>query len=146
MKVKSLERKNVDSHIILYAKYWYKRTDVITDMKVLVGERCARDPERVSISNIVSVLTTITYPFMNTKDNFESFLRDCFRRSENYPSSKIANPIISPLENLKFGVKEIIESMLAILGSILVYDDNHNEIVKLDEPDYSILPKRPEEK
>jgi hypothetical protein len=37
--------------IVLYCKGWFKTTDLISDLKVLVGKRCGFDPEDTWLPN-----------------------------------------------------------------------------------------------
>jgi hypothetical protein len=132
-KKKEKEKKNADSHIFLYAKYHYKRGNVISDMQHIIGERCALEPEHVDVESIISVLTEVTYPYIKTENQMFEFLKDCFRRA--------STKCFYVNHETKFGAEEIINSMLVILGNQKVYDKEGHELIELDEPDYDLLPK-----
>lgn len=53
--------KNINkyTHIILYAKNWYKITDVINDLKIIIGKVFLLDPEHIDINSIATCLLQI---------------------------------------------------------------------------------------
>lgn len=44
-------------HVYLYAKDWYKKTDIISDLKILIGLRSGLKTEDVRVEDIIIVLT-----------------------------------------------------------------------------------------
>lgn len=126
--------KNGDSHIWLYAKHHYKRTDIIKDLKKILAERSGTDVEYVGIDSIFIVLCQLVFPHL-TEYRFLEFITDSFkdwkRKFGHY------NNITS--------IRKVLERMLSILANVKVKDKIDGEwitLVELDEPDYSILPKR----
>jgi hypothetical protein len=120
---------NVDSHIYLYAKGWYKKTNVIEDLKVLYGKRNGIDSEYISVNHILCCLTKLAFSHMTGVCKIGEFISD-----------------ISP-DNAwriwKFGDDEwdywkaVISKCLSILALTEVKDIPF----VLAEPDYSLLPK-----
>ena len=73
--------KNPYSHIILYAKGWYKITNTIEDLKVLVSNLYGWDVEHCSLDNITRTMINIIYKccIENNKEseyNFKDLLQD----------------------------------------------------------------------
>ena len=121
--------KNADSHIYLYAKGWYKKTDVIEDLKIILGERSLLYPEHVSVDDIVSVLSKIAYPYIKDEYEFARFLAD-----------------ILPCNSWQYGEKNeknielnIINKLLSVL-SLTTVKEKDVVIIPLDKPDPNILP------
>ena len=50
-----------DEHIYLYAKNWYKITNVVDDMKVLLSHRSGVEKQHITRQDISSVLLGIAY-------------------------------------------------------------------------------------
>ena len=63
------------NQIILYAKHWFKRTNLIEDLQVLIASRhCLLDPNNISVDDIMDVLTELTEKY-NIKLSW--FIRQC---------------------------------------------------------------------
>jgi hypothetical protein len=61
--------------IYLYAKHWYKRTNIIEDMKIILGNRSGISPKFISLGDIFYVLGHITYPHIDERI-FLEFIND----------------------------------------------------------------------
>jgi hypothetical protein len=47
-----VEDNNCNRHIYLYTKHWYKRTDIIEDLKLICAERCGNyNPKYINVNN-----------------------------------------------------------------------------------------------
>ena len=124
--------KNLYSHFYLYAKHWYKRTDIIDDLKIICGKYCGIDVEFISASNIISILLNVVYLHINRLQDFANFVED-----------------ISPAECWKFGGpidqklydydRAVINKCLSILALTIVRE-NGKTLIELDEPDETLLP------
>lgn len=121
------EIKNPNSHIFLYAKGWYVQSNIIEDMKAILGHRSGIGHQYIGIDDIISVLSEIVYPILCKKENlFMELLMDIT------PSTRFcyADNIISLTQD---------EIIIKKLLSILRFSDK--EFFKeLDAPDCKILP------
>jgi len=126
------KRKNWDSHIWLYAKHWYERTDVVEDLKKILADRSGIEVGHINIQFIFIVLCEIVYPYL-TENNFVTFLEDSFKNTLGleYKTSTT--------------LSKLFERMLWILHDVQTKEKRKGKwkiLVELDEPDYNILPKR----
>jgi len=123
------ERKNWDSHIWLYAKYHYKRGNVIEDLNKILADRSGIKAEHIDIKSIFIVLCEIVYPYLS-EYNFVTFLEDSFRKWVDYETTTT--------------LEKVFERLLWILHDVKVKEyvnDKWVILIELDEPDYNILPK-----
>ena len=79
----NIEKKpsNSDAHIYLYCKDWYKKNNIIEDLRIICAERCGRysikyhdvnNPEevescKVSVNDVLIVLTGIVWKYIKEK-------------------------------------------------------------------------------
>jgi len=75
---------NPNTHIYLYAKGWYKRNDIIEDLKIICSERCGQynikyidinnpvevEECKVSLNDVIIVLTNIVYPHLKNAGEY----------------------------------------------------------------------------
>lgn len=120
--------KNCESNVYLYAKGWYKTTDVISDLKVIYGLRNGIDPEYISIVNILDCLLHLTAKHI-TKSEY--FLREFIADISPYAFKRR----FYKDEVYEFN-KAVIEKCLSILSLTLLSDIPEG----LDDPDPSVLP------
>jgi len=76
---------SADRHIYLYAKNWYEITDSLNDLKVLVGKRCAIDPNLVTQNDVENILLEIVYDIFEREGfhqhGFIDFVFKCRKNS-----------------------------------------------------------------
>lgn len=68
---------NPDTHIYLYAKGFYEKSDLYQDLKTIIGYRSCIEPEHISQTDIVLVLIDIVQYHLqqgNFKGNFLDFI------------------------------------------------------------------------
>ena len=121
--------KNYDSHIYLYAKNWYKKTNVIEDLKILYGKRNGLEPEHISTNNILDCLFNLAAKHLKGPRDMSAFISDI--SPDNY--WKISRFGDEPWDYWK----AVISKCLSVLSLIRV-DEIENG---LDEPDFTLLPK-----
>jgi len=116
-------------HIWLYAKGHYARSgDLLSDLKVLVGHHSAIKPEHVTEGDILIVMCEIAHPYLMT-GNAESKLREF-----------LANLIrISQEKKTPLSVADVANRLLVAL-SLVRTRYGGEEVIKLGEPDYNLLP------
>ena len=119
--------KNADSDIYLYAKGWYRRTNVIKDLTTIMRKRsgCLS----ISISAIFDVVYAIAWPLIkNGTYDMRDVLSFCFRGKSVFKQKKAIT------------IKNIIAGLLVPIQLVKVQDNKGNSIIKLDAPDYRLLP------
>jgi len=117
-----------DRHIFLYAKGHYAHSDVITDLKILIGRRNALEPKYVSVNDIMTVLLEITLPHVN-KSQMKNFIMDLA------PGRKF---LFYNGDKYSFN-ESVIHQCLCVLALTKVCDHG-NILMDLGDPDPSILP------
>lgn len=134
--------KNIHSHIYLYAKGHYERGDVVEDLKIIIGQICATDPEFLSKNDVCHYLTKIAFLHMNELfidplTSFRDFIFDldpknCWKvgyRVKVYKESK---------EPYDFETA-VICKCLSVIQMADVRRGN-KILIELDEPDPNLLP------
>lgn len=113
-----------ERHIILYAKDWYKKNNVIEDLRVLISK--TRGCNKVYNEDIWRILI------------------ECFRFLSHYQQNNYLFRLFRPFGYLKFqesiSFEQSIDSLLGLLGTIAVKDNPDME--NLGKPDYNLLPER----
>jgi hypothetical protein len=122
--------KNYDSNVYLYAKGWYKTTNVISDLKIIYGRRNGMDAEHISIGNILDCITVLAWKHMSKHDY-------CLREFIGDISPNAFKRTFYREEVYDFN-KAVIEKCLSIISLTKITDIPEG----LDEPDPSILPLR----
>jgi hypothetical protein len=116
---------NDDTHIYLYAKHWYNRSDVIKDLQIILAERADCESDCITRVDILYVLIPIFCEVI--KNNPEHHMIEVLSWTFlNGWSEKDSNPSFT----------DMIENILQKIGSCKV------EGLNLGKPDYNILPKR----
>lgn len=81
-------KMNSYSHVYLYAKHWYKRTDVVADMKILIGKRCGIAPEHISAESCIEQLIDLVWLSITKSGNpihfFGEFVLDITIRKNHW--------------------------------------------------------------
>lgn len=49
-----------NAHIILYAKNWYKRGNMLNDLKIIIGKKCGMTPDCICEEDIVTTLLKVS--------------------------------------------------------------------------------------
>lgn len=131
---------NGDSHIYLYAKGWYKRTNTMNDLRKIYARRNGCDEKDITDTDILGLLCDLVHPYIAKNEyllssaigNAFSVRGRLLRKASNTTTkSKLALQFLSILANLK--IKELSPD-----GSC------YKILLPLDEPDYTILPRRVE--
>jgi len=135
--------KNADSQVILYAKGWFKRSDdIIKDLKKIYAKRNALEVEYIRNSDVYEMLTHLVFdlciaPKANTVFNSYPFTNLMIEIFKDY--SGLA-------DNDTTTMKRVIEKYLIMLEFLQVNEASHGKITKvlieLDEPDYTIIPRK----
>lgn len=125
------EKINSYSHIYLYAKHWYKRTDPIKDLKILISNRCGIDVNYINVRECVGQLVDLVWLAINKSGNPQYFF------------CEFISDITFDQDFWKFGSTEetkmdvvVINKCLSVLSLTRISDIDG----KLAEPDSNILP------
>jgi len=122
---------NYDSHIIRYAKGWYKKKDIIEDLKILVSKRSGINTQDINESDVYETLLAICLRYCPMKNQF-TFLDEALRHLN--PNS-LQNRV-NPKEKFNFTA-----SLLRVLihELYLLSGERVNEVQPLDEVDPTLL-------
>lgn len=73
---------NPNTHIYLYAKGHYVKTDIVKDLKKIIGKRCGIVHTCVSLENVLSILLNIAYDCLekngHMKHLFVEFMKNMY--------------------------------------------------------------------
>ena len=129
--------KNYNSEVILYAKGWYVRTNLIDDLKKVCGKRNRIDPEYMQVNDIIQTLFCIIEDHKNPIDmrfftdfisdiSPNSFKRNLYRCKTEYDFNEA-----------------VIEKCLSVISLMKVVDDDGTVLIKIDDVDSfdSVLPQ-----
>ena len=122
------------NHLILYAKGWYQKGDVIKDVKVILGKRCMIDP--VSDEDMWAMIVGALTKYANPRE-MERYLTELFHPRPDEKTGTVWFTDTCPLER---AVKQV----LTILGQLMVFTDARTVILNLGKPDPKILPLSPD--
>ena len=126
-----------DRHFYLYAKLWYKRTNIIDDMKVIMSKRSGVDTQFIRITDIIYVLTRLVQTTPNFKR--ENFLEEF--ATEILPSEQWKHGGPHWNDSL-VSQRDIIENIVRKCLSILSNQSVKDIPFELGLPDSEILPVR----
>lgn len=129
------------AHIILYAKGHYKRTDLIEDLKILLGKRNAIYPEHISMGDIVFCLADLAYELglVNTESRFLRFLEDASPQGCKF----VGYPETEPYDYAKAIIRVCLSRLKLTDVRKLLPNGEYETILELGEADASILPLAP---
>ena len=127
------------NHLILYAKGWYQRSsDVIGDVKKILGHRCAIDSEHMSNRDVWEQLVDVFLQYCKSEYDIRWLLLDIFK-----PQANEKGPLVFWTNTASF--ERVIHLILGHLGNVTVIEAGL-EILHLGEPDPNILPLSKEAK
>ncbi len=113
------------NHLLLYAKHWYKRGDVLEDVRTIFAKRAGIDREFISNPDVWHQLVHVAFKYLPPQE-----LEDLFTRT------------FSSL--LRFEgtttVFEMIPKVLSKLAILPVYGKNDELILNIGDPTPNILP------
>ena len=128
---------NCDSQVILYAKNWFKKTDVMEDLRKIYAKRNGMRFEHINNDDIYEMLTKLFYDIClkeNSEYSFNHLMKEIFR---------FVNKGCSYSETTN--MKHVIKYYLVMISNAQVREIKKGKtlkiLIELDEPDYSILPK-----
>lgn len=119
---------NPDTHIYLYAKKWYKRGNVLDDLKKIISKRSLIEEQFINNTDILDVLLSIIFDEINKSGNPQLFFK-------NFITDSL------PCNRWRVGCKQNVSQLEAMIKSGLsfLYTCSVKDL-NLGEPDYSILP------
>jgi len=132
MNYEKKDKMNSYRHFYLYAKHWYKRTDVIEDLKVLIKERSGIPIEYIRKRDIIDNLIDLAWLSITRSGNPAISFREF-----------VVN-IAFPNDWWKFNCNKDVPIEVITINKCLSIM-SITEVSKIDgelgEPDYNILPK-----
>lgn len=115
-------------HILFYAKGHYKQTDVLSDLRILIGDRCGLTADSITDFGVYDVMTDILAHSIGP-DALSRWFSSLFRPCVLGTFDSVVN--VTKLD--------IIKRILTHIRFISVNDSNGDPIIDMGEPDYSIL-------
>jgi len=122
------------SHLILYAKGYYKRGDVLEDVKKILGHRCAIDAEHLSNMDVWGNCVHAFIKYCNTEHDVGELLVALFKPLPNEPGHGVFD-FWSDSSN----IHRAIHAILVPLMRLKVFE-NGQQILELGKPNPTILP------
>jgi hypothetical protein len=121
-------RMNPNTHIYLYAKGWYKQSNVIDDLKKILGNRSGIEPKYITQKDILAVLLELSFQHIIKSGNPEH----SFYTFATY---------ILPEDAWKAGVKPGDSTIVALVKSCLsILCLTEVNGLDLGKPDETLLP------
>lgn len=118
------ELTDIDKQIILYSKKWFKRTDIITDLKVMISNWSGSELKWTTEHDVYWMVSEAFAKSVSTDNRILIwFLKDDLYRYE---------------ETIE--IKEMIKRMIGKMA-ILRTRNGDEIIIDLGEPNYNLLPK-----
>ena len=130
--------RNADSHVYLYAKNWYKKTNTLNDLRKIYARRNGVEESDLSDMDILSMLCGLTFQHIKNEMKFGKLMVQQFYR---YKNKKSIFPAITKTTNIKLTVRELL-NILRFTQTNEKVGDTWNVLILLDEPDYTILPPK----
>ena len=131
-KQKKVLELNSKRHFYLYAKGWYKKTDILQDLKVICGTYSGLDPNDIKLGDIFVVLSEEVYKYINTLNAFMHFVDDL---------ASISAWIYRDIpRDIEYYWIRVLRRYMNILSITRVHDDEDVLILNLGDPDPKILP------
>ena len=126
------EISKYDKHYFLYAKGWYKKTDLWEDLKIIQGNYCNIEPNYITKNDIIQKLLTIAVDIMSMNNKYLkrhviSFINSC-----------------NTSEYWKVDAKNYNEAVVKNSLSLMKFTKVIN-IHPIEDCDYSLLPKHEED-
>jgi hypothetical protein len=114
------------SHVILYCKSWYEKTNTIDDLKIILGVRNGVKPKHIDLNIIWNALFSIIW--------------DYYVKGEKYKMIEIFSDFFRWKKEMIVTIEEMIQIMVNKISIIQIKDDD-KILIDLDRPDYTILSK-----
>lgn len=128
--------QNYDSHFLLYAKGWYKRTNVILDLQKLVEQRSMVD--RATVGDVMATLIHIVEKYCIDNPDFRFSFTEFVEDIMPWNNWKVGGPI-EPTDNTP--EEAVINKCLSMLSRVQVRK-NGKDIFPIDNPNYNLLPQK----
>lgn len=123
-------------HYYLYAKGWYKQSDLLTDLKKIQSIYCGLAPEHITTGDVLGILTGMAYPKLKESEHaFNDFI------SLILPSNTWRTGVVL-VENVVGSIPDE-DIALCIIGAclnIMMKEDVKDIPFELGKPDPDVLP------
>jgi hypothetical protein len=124
---------NSYSHLYLYAKGWYKKTDPIVDTKKIISYRCGIGEQYITSRDVIEQLIDLVFEYIINSGNPPYFFRKFIMNTMFYSDTIKAK--YGPHENLSVDTIMINECL-----SVISLEEVKNIKDGLCDPDPNILP------
>ena len=119
---------NTYRHWYLYCKNWYKKTDIVEDLKEIQSNWSGIDKDHISEYDVLQIILDVVWPHIVNKYQFIAFMDNQLEGNTRFIGG---TPEDGHIKRVILSAKSMISmaSVETISG-------------ELGEPDYSILPKK----
>jgi len=132
---------NCDSHLWLYAKNHYIRTDIWEDVKLLIALRCLLEPEYVTKGGVLSVMGGIVLPYLQeNKRLLEEFIGKLSPDHSWHYSLQELLPNHNPLNHVDEPYEDRVLAGYLMIMHVQKVRENDKILIPLDDPDPDLLP------
>ena len=114
-----------ERHIILYCKGWYKRTNLIDDIRAIIAEISGSELQHIDLSHVYNFIAQVATNYVS-KNDMQDFFKWLFWYNKNLDSV----------------TAEEVCNKLAGKIAIITVRDGDELLMDLGEPDYSILDRK----
>jgi len=111
----------IDQQIIFYCKNWFLQTDLVEDIKKIMGYYYDVDPEYYSEREVLDRVFKTAFKCAPA-EHFQERIINLFDRNENVSRS------------------DMIKDLCGLLCGLKIFSTEET-LIKLDEPNYEVLPK-----
>lgn len=128
------------NHVILYAKGWYKKTDLIQDLKVILAARCGvENIGEINVRDILYTLSLIFYTYcLKNECSFTEFTKSLFEWV-NVPN--VGMQMYSDTTTIRHAIECLLGKISIIQCKDMKKEGQEITLLNLGKPDYSILSK-----
>lgn len=136
-----------NSQFINYAKHWFMQSHRYYDLAILVSDYCMMDVQNVTLEDIRSKLIHVITDLGLLSDErhinlfFEAIAPSAYYRWALPGEDDVAlQHMFRDHPNYNYN-KAVISACLSVIATAKVFD-NGETLILIDEPDYSLIPKR----
>jgi len=128
--------REIDRHLILYAKHHYKTADIMRDIEKIIAECFLLEEESIGNRDILEVVIQSTLRILKEQDKFDETIVNRI-----ISSSAPHNVLRVTMGGEKYDFYyDFIKTCLSELMILSVYDNKGKKLMYLGKPDENILP------
>lgn len=128
---------NPNTHLILYAKHWYKETNIIKDLGIIIGRLYCWDTQQIEGMDLAKVLLNLTVDIILSRPIADKDSKD---RAKRLITELVCD--LHPNNRWQVGGSEIETFELGVIRKCLsiIRLTSKKDLQNLGKPDPTILP------